>query len=184
MEEGKERTSEELQELRRKGLAPHSPVATRLLVSSSVLIVVVLVIKDITLSGATLLEQDSVLRLLGKFLSITAAVSLGIGLLSPLAQRAGLIRAVLLKPTLRPFPDRVRFSLHISGFVVAIFGAGCFGYRFAGTIFSSLLGPDAPALERLGQIVATEARWLAAVCSLIAIVAAVLARLRFLRSRR
>lgn len=181
MQEPRQRTSEELQELRREGLAAQSPVATRLVVVAGVLICSVIVLRNTRFDATSAFGLHSLLVLLGTLICTSAAVTLCLGLLSPLVQRKGLVKVGLVTPRLRPFPDRMPFTQLLLGFLVALVVALYLGYRFAGAILS--LGFIAISLpfKQLAGLFESEALWLAGVSTIIALIAAFAAQYRFAR---
>jgi hypothetical protein len=181
MQEPRQRTSEELQELRRQGLAAHSPIATRLIVLAGVLICLVVVLRDTRVDAGVVLNTDFLLVLLRTVIASTAAVTLILGLLSPLVQRKGLLTVGLLTPRWRWFPDRVPLIRVLLSFIVALLVAAYLGYRFAGAIFSlGVLAISVP-LEQLGALIESEALWLTGFATVFALIAAVAAHQRFVR---
>lgn len=183
MSESRERTSEELLELRRQGIAAHSPVATRLVVIAGVCICLLVELRDMPLDVGSVLTTDSLFVLLRTLIATTAAAALVLGLLSPLVQRKGLVKVSLLTPRYRPFPHRVSIIQLLLGLLVALLSAWYFGRQFAGAIFSvSMLVPSV-SLEELGRIFERETLWLAGIATLVALVVAFLAQQRFARGR-
>lgn len=181
MQEPRQRTSEELQELRREGIAAHSPVATRLVVVAGVLICSVVVLRHTRFDTTALLSVHSLLVLLGTLIASTAVVTLSLGLLSPLLQRKGLVKVGLLTPRLRPFPDRVPFTQLLLGFLLALVVALYLGYRFAGAIFSPAVLAVSLPFKQLADLFESEALWVAGVSTIIALIAAFAAQRRFVR---